>query len=542
MIITISPEQNNITPKVIQALEQLKSAGGGELLFEKGEYHFYKEGAWECFVAVTNNFSCDRKIIFPIIERDNITINGNGSVFVFHDITTPFYVYKSRNTVIKNIIFDRAYSPVVNMQVKEKSDTGFMLQIDKTKSPYRVENGNLIFEREWGDLSTADKKLSLHLKSEHCVQYLFAGDSIDSTQNLPASFMLTDASKVEDGVYLTYREDTQSKCIYREGAELYCLADGSSRESDVILLSDSDNVKIDNVTIRRGLSMGIIAQLCSNIEVDGFKTDRNYYNENTTLTADCMHFVNCSGILDIHDCDVEYISDDVINIHGVYTLLKEKNDNKIVVKLKHQDQRFFNPYKLGDIIDIISPQTYEVVSQFTVENSQIVSECGSLIEISGSFKNGFSNVQAGFLVENSKRMPDVNIHNNKFKHFPSMRVSGAGKIVIKDNELSHCSHALQAIDLADYWMESGRINELIFTKNTLKDCYSSFIIMGISGMKNCDAFKIHNKIEISDNKFYEIKDKVITAGGVKSLIIKDNLYDTEKEEIISVDDKIIQRS
>lgn len=307
-------QNENITPIIIKKLNSFRKEKNIELCFEKGEYHFYKGGAIEQFVAVTNNRSCMRKIIFPLVEFDSITINGNGSVFVFHDITTPFYVYKSKNIIIKNIIFDRAFSPVVDMVVKDKSEEGFLLQIDEEKSPYYVKNGNIIFNREWGEFSTKDKKLDLHLKGEHMVQFLFAGDTTESAENLPASFMLTDARKVDSGVYFKYREDTPSKCVYNEGANIYCLADGSMRESDVILLSDSEGVKIENVTIRRGLSMGIIAQLSSDIEVDGLKTDNEYYNGSSTLTADCMHFVNCRGRINIHDCYIKNIRMDYLQI------------------------------------------------------------------------------------------------------------------------------------------------------------------------------------------------------------------------------------
>lgn len=532
-------QNENITPIIIEKLNSVKAAKNVELFFEKGEYHFYKEGGLEQFVAVSNNRSCVRKIIFPIIEFDSITINGNGSVFVFHDITTPFYVYKSKNIIIKNIIFDRAYSPVINMVVEDKSDKGFKLKIDKSQAPYYVENGNLIFEREWGELSTADKRLDLLLKKHHNVQFLFAGDSTASTENLPACYMLTDATEITDGVYFTYRKNTQTGCIFDEGAEIYCLADSSMRESDVVVLSDSENIKIENITIRRGLSMGIIGQLCNNIEISGLRTDSDFYKEISTLTADCMHFVNCSGKIDIHNCDVKCISDDVINIHGVYTSVKEIDNSGLRVELKHRSQKYFNPYKTGDLLHIINPATNEVVSEFVVQKSEIVSDCGSIIEILGEFFKSSSVIKEGFLVENPKRMPDVNIFNNNFDKFPCMRVSGAGKIVINDNNLSNCACALQALDLSEYWMESGRISNLIFKNNRISNCVGESVIrVGIAGVNDCNAPKIHCRIEISDNAFNGINNKAVIAAGVKELIIENNIFDTEKNDIILIDGEI----
>ena len=60
MKLEIKPINGNVTPPVREALEKLRVAGGGELHFEKGEYHFYREGSRKEFVAVSNNSACDK--------------------------------------------------------------------------------------------------------------------------------------------------------------------------------------------------------------------------------------------------------------------------------------------------------------------------------------------------------------------------------------------------------------------------------------------------------------------------------------------------
>ncbi len=538
MIITLLPEQKNSTPKVIEALKAIKAAGGGELNFEKGEYHFYDDNSYSQFVAVSNNCSNIKKIIFPLIEQDNLTINGNGSVFVFHNITTPFYVDKCSDLVIKNIIFDRPFSPAINMKLKEKTDEGIFLEIDKEKVPYSIKNGNIIFEREWGKISSADKKLSMHLKGKHLVQYLFVGDCADSTENLPVSFMYTDATEVEGGIFLKYRENIGSKCIYVVGADLYTVADGSERESDVLILNDSKDIKIENVTIRRGLGMGVIGQLCSNVEISGLKTDSAFYNESTTLTADCMHFVNCTGNIDIHDCDIEYISDDAINIHGIYTQIKEKADNILEVELKHPSQRYINLYREGDVLDIINPKNCDKVAEFAVTSAEIADDKGSIVKIQGEFLNYNLDVESGFLVENTKRMPNVKIYNNEFRFFPCIRLSGGGRIIVNDNKMYNCTFGLLVDDLIGYWSESGRVKDLLFKGNEVVNSYMGcFIKTAISDSVEGSKIKIHDRIEISDNYLADFYDKAIKSVGVKNLIIKNNSYSPNNEDIVWVDGK-----
>ena len=108
LISVAASEKDNVTPLVVNALQELKLAGGGVLAFEKGEYHFYKEGSLKKFYAVSNNTACDKYIVFPIIDFDGITIDGNGSVFVFHEVVFPFVADNSKNVVIKNFISDCA--------------------------------------------------------------------------------------------------------------------------------------------------------------------------------------------------------------------------------------------------------------------------------------------------------------------------------------------------------------------------------------------------------------------------------------------------
>ena len=83
MIITIRPLSSNATPEVIRALAALNATGGGELHFETGEYHFYKEGTKNEFFAVSNNSANVKAMVFPITDMENITVDRHGSEFVF---------------------------------------------------------------------------------------------------------------------------------------------------------------------------------------------------------------------------------------------------------------------------------------------------------------------------------------------------------------------------------------------------------------------------------------------------------------------------
>ena len=165
-MIHISPTTKNSTPEVVRALAKIRSAGGGELHFEKGEYHFFKEGTEKAFFAISNNSACDKHIVFPILDMRDIVIDGHGSLFVFHDVVFPFMVSGSCGISIRNITVDTGRSPLVEFKIHGISEDGFYMDIDRDVSPFFIENGSLCFERESENVlgkGTCDKAGTLSL-------------------------------------------------------------------------------------------------------------------------------------------------------------------------------------------------------------------------------------------------------------------------------------------------------------------------------------------------------------------------------------------
>ena len=515
----------NITPFVIDALEQLLSSGGGILCFEKGEYHFYEQGAKEEFYGVSNNSAGVKKIAFPIVGFDGLTIDGGGSVFVFHEKVFPFVVSFSRPITIRDIIFDRILPSSSSFDVFHQSPQGFQLMIDEKKVPYTVKDGVVCFHRENRDFSTAEKKLSLHKVGAHDVTYLFVGDSSDSTENLPAPYMLTDAEAVDNGIYFRYRADTPVK-YDAQTKQVHTVLDGG-RDIDLIFLNQSNDILVRNATVRRGIGMGIIGQLSEDIEIDQFCTDVEHYGELSTLTADSMHFVNCRGYLNIHDCSISHTMDDVINVHGMYTSVKQVNREKLVVGIMHQEQAYFNPYLQGDCLSIIDPETLDIVATYQVEAAELSGD-GRCVTLQGEVEGDIALIRQGYLVENPGRMPDLHLHHNHFSHFPRIRLSGGGEILVEHNIIENCCCALYASDLQEYWYESGRIRNLVFRYNQLDHCNSmggeSFIEVEVSGFDRERAPEVHRKVSILNNTVKHIKNSFIKAAGVQELVLQDNVF------------------
>ena len=531
-MIHISPTTKNSTPEVVRALAKIRSAGGGELHFEKGEYHFFKEGTEKAFFAISNNSACDKHIMFPILDMRDIVIDGHGSLFVFHDVVFPFMVSGSCGISIRNITVDTGRSPLVEFKIHGISEDGFYMDIDRDVSPFFIENGSLCFERESENVLGTEWLFSLHALGRHHVQFFATGDCKADMSNLPASLIKCDVSETPNGIYARYRADSPTRCRY--GEEIVTSIIDGGRNVDVICLDRSEEIFLCNITVARGIGMGIVGQLSKNIQIDGFSTDIHHHpGSHQTLTADALHFINCDGKLEIKNCTISDTMDDALNVHGMYTLLTNIQKNVIRSHIGHQEQQHFNPYRAGDRLEIIDNTTFEVVAEFITDSAHFEEASGSELVINGHFVYGESCCKEGFWIENSDRMPNLHLHHNRFYKFPHNRISGGGEILVEQNRFSDCNAALLCLDLARYWYESGRVKHLIYRNNILENCDTA-IRIGVDGVSDAEAPKIHRRIEIVGNHFSESRGYAIHVAGVQDLVLNGNVFDSDKKDLFKI--------
>ena len=536
LLISAPPKdsEQNMTPAVINALHILQKAGGGVLRFERGIYHFYEEGTEERFYAVSNNAAGVKRIVFPLLHMNGITVDGGGSHFVIHGKIFPFVVDDCKNVNLKNIYFDRDRSPHVSLKIRGITESGFDLEIDRQLCPFYVEDGSLFLKKEHGYYSGKEQVFSLHSADRIRVRYLLTGNCTARYDHLPTPYMWADAEETEWGVHLSYRPvEGAIPCPYEEEERLSFFPDGG-RENDLIFLQNSEEIRIEDVTIRQTMGMGVIAELCRNVTIKGLRTDYDEQAGGVTTTADMLHFVNCDGRLEISDCHITHTEDDILNVHGMYTRLCTADENTLLTQIMHHEQEGFCPYLAGDRLSLIQQNNGEILGEFIVSSHQFEKDAQNLIRLEGKWEYGLDRIletTEDILVENPHRMPDLHLHHNYFYRFPHLRISGAGQLLIEHNHIECAKAAALLMDLAQYWYESGRIRHLVFRNNRLIRCNAlgqgpGFIQIGVSGHEDKDAPKIHEHIEITDNEFSGILSYAVTAGGVKELILRNNTTDS----------------
>lgn len=86
--VPFDPNVEDYTPIVVEILKS-HPEGNLKIRFGKGLYPFYPEQGAREFLTLSNNDSGDKRIAFLIKDMRNVTIEGNGSDFMFHGCMVP---------------------------------------------------------------------------------------------------------------------------------------------------------------------------------------------------------------------------------------------------------------------------------------------------------------------------------------------------------------------------------------------------------------------------------------------------------------------
>ena len=484
--IIVKPGKRNYTPEIVEILRGCPD--GTTVSFEKGVYDFYTEGVYERYLCPVCNQSGDKKIVFYFSDKHSIVLDGNGSVFVFHGRVFPFAAINCKNITLKNFTVTFSFMRYITADARV-DDKGITI---KTGDPSVKANceGNLVIEAGGEVFSTAEKYF--FVQQGHTVCFLGAGKRFYEPVGLPAGFMETFAKNEGENIYLGYlKQNTVTP--FTDGAIV--ISYDEDRQNDNIFFEKCKDVKVENVKVFRGAGMGIVSQLCENVEIAGvaFQAGENG-DEVYSTTADGLFFTNCTGKVYIHDCNIKNTMDDAVSIHGVYAEVDGiYSPNKLHVKFVHKSHSGYNPYYKGDKLIITDGKTHSEKGFITVKSSRMGNDVYSLtIETE---ENISDELKIGDYIENHYRSPEVVIENNFFDGFPSIRLASAKRIAFVGNVVQN-GNSVMINDLLKYWYTYGKSEDVLIRGNKLV-----FMNTGIKIVvdRNEGSEVYHGDIEISKN-------------------------------------------
>ena len=510
----------NATPAVVKALEE--SAAGDEICFEPAEYHFYAAGARASFFRACYQSGGEKRlkrVAFPVYGKKDLTLNGQGARFVFHDGVYPFALVNSEQVTLKNFSCDTFLPPVAVATVESADDDRFVLRFNEAAPRVRDDGrGHFIVERETGEYNSAKMRFSVHSLDRLKIRYLYAGNSNVSREGLPAGYFSTDAEVDGKTAVFRYRADTNARSPYTVG-ERICLNLEESRERCLFFLDFCRNVTISDISVCHGAGMGVMALVCRDLTVERFRYDAERYADGISTTADVFHLINCTGLAAIRECDFGNSLDDILNLHGNYTVTDAWDGEWLTVAYGHRAHRGFDPYRAGDRVRWIDPETSEILAEGTVrKRATCVGTGRERLRMPVRVEYGAERIAPGQLVELPEKMPDLLLENNRFYSFPHIRLSGGGTMRVLNNRFSDCACAIHVQDLWKYWYESGRVRSLEIVGNRFERCsllnageHKADVRIGEAG----EPALLYRGIRIAENTFTGVLGLAVRAYGAE---------------------------
>lgn len=507
-IIEIANTKTNCTPILIDAIGRLEAGCENIISFKKGSYRFEKDGCYCGTFFPSNNASGVKNVIFPLLGKENVTIDGNGSEFIFCDRVFPFILQDCTRVTLKNFTVDFSFARHAQGTVAASDKDGFEITMSADEYGYSICDGAISFKVGSDTISSLDKKFFIRSMDNPKipVAYLFVGDCRDSKENLAAGALDTDAVKTENGIYFKYREDSK-KIIYPVGEKMF-IGNDENRENDVIFTEFCSDIRIENVTILRGAGMGVIAQMSTDIAIDNISI-KPKDGSDVSVTADALHFVNCDGNVSIKNSTIIQSIDDALNIHGAYTVVdKVVSENAVTIRFGHPEQNGLIPYLVGDTAYFIGGSA--VVADVLYKDNR---ETVTLV-----FDSDISDMlKPGTILENADRMATLVFENNTVIGCPHMRLSSKD-MTVKGNTLSLDECDILVNDLFDYWYESGSVDSIIIADNK----FISKRSRGNIHVRSCRSDRRHKNVVIENNELSYGQDKAISVEATENTVIRNN--------------------
>ena len=517
-VINVSVGAENATVSVAEALKKVRPDMDNYIHFEKGVYHFYRAGSHRGFFSPSNNSIGEKDVVFPLLNMQNVTVDGNGSTFVFGDRVLPFVIQNSHHVVCKGFTIDFSFQQYCQAVVTESNDSRFVLSVNQQDSPYTVADNHVLFQYGSDTLSTKDRPLFATDMSDPYVPkaYIFTGAQGGDGKNMPARAQFTRAAAEADKIAFYYHTDSP-RVKYGKNDVLVCGNDG--RETGLFFAENSSNLRFEEITAYRGAGMGLIAQMCENITIDRMvvqpSPNRNDY---VSITADILHFVYCTGQLTVRNCILAAALDDALNVHGNYTLCSELLSDRSV--RLHSYHAGTVPFRPGDRAVFVDSKDGSHTAEAEVKSIQSDPDGQLTVTFADALPTA---VSAGMLVDSPDRMPTLLFENNYVFDCPTIRISTSKPVIVRGNDINTNTHGIYISDEMRYWHEAGPTRDVLIENNRFGDrCGGNSITVYSEGAERNK--RTHGKLCIRGNRFALPKERAMSVAFTEQLITENNSF------------------
>lgn len=536
-------------------LQGLKGGEGDTIVsFPQGTYHFYPDHAPKREFHTSNTDTRNhpiKRVCFLIEELENITIEGNDSLFIFHGDVMGFGIFHSKNIQLQNLSWDYEVPTLSELEVLgtgKDQDTIYADYKIGNGIPYEISDDQQSFY--WlSEKSPYSKELYWKDEGSKNDMVIVGYDEVSGVKrrhevnNGPFANNKIRLEEREKGIVRIYYDQALPAEVVPNRVFEFCKV--TDRNTAGALIWESENICLTNVTIHYLHGFGFLVQMSGDVSFRECQFVPNTAKgKHGSSFADSIHVSGAKGKILIDGCTFRHPHDDPINIHGTFTRVQKKiNENTLEVIYAHQQQSGFPQYHIGDkivffnratmgedfpneyeVIKVVHPgqdgnnlQTMQVTLNRSVPFDMIENEHGEYI----------------YVMENVTYTPEVVITNNSFAQVPTRGIlcTTRRKVLIEGNHFENITMSPIFISNdSNDWYESGPVRDMTIRGNTFYVTHieswhyrkPAIYIHPIPLGEKVSPVPIHKNITIEDNVFYMNHEYVVSARNVDNLVIKNN--------------------
>jgi hypothetical protein len=516
-----SDNDEDFTSKVFEVLYNAKELEC-TIEFKNGIYNFYPENAYEKYVKISNNDNGLRKFIFALEGRKNMTINGNGSTFIFHGSVIPFLIENCTNIKIENLNIEYDFpfdfeGVVVANNEKEKT---FDLKVHEDNK-YRIKDDMLYFSGYDWEIGLGEN--IVYNATTKSPEYFTSHYEHNFHKNFLKAQPLDD--RIVRFSNLNAVKVPPVGTIYSDKGP-----HGENRNIVGFRVYKSKNLELNNINVYHAGAMALIAEKTETISLNKFNVILKEGSSRViSATADATHFINCKGEITIDDCRFENMLDDATNVHGTYMIINEVIDSvTVAVKFGHFQQQGFDFAEKGDTLRFIGRTDLMPVGTGVVKNIDMINENYYTITFEEQIPE-FS--KKNIAIENITWMPSLVVKNCTVKQnrARSLLISTSKSVLVENNYFASMMAGIRICGDANYWFESGPVSNVIVRGNTFENLgigghapQAILQIDPIIGKKYRENGYYHKNIVFENNTIKTFDPLIIYALSVDGLIIRNN--------------------
>ncbi|HKM45541.1 MAG TPA: right-handed parallel beta-helix repeat-containing protein, partial [Dysgonamonadaceae bacterium] len=514
--------------KLVEHLSASTDTSHVAVVFPKGRYDFYEDGSFQREYYISNHDQGKPKSIgFALEGLQNITIDGQGSDFIFHGRMIPFALLNNANITLKNVSIDFDVPALRQLKVTEvNKDADEVVAEIYPQGNYRVENDALVVEGEGYEYTPF---VSMAFRSDKRLAYMRSDVSFE-----PSS--VTELSRN----VLSIKGWSQLEAT--SVGERFVLR-SYYRPTPGIFVSESLNTTFENVTVHYAEGMGLLAQMSENITLDGFNVSLRGGDDERFFTtqADATHFSACKGKIISRNGLYEGMADDAINVHGTYLrVTKRLDDNTLLARYMHPQAWGFKWGEEGDGVQFVESERMELVSNHINTIKSIKAHDKPTEFGAKEFEIAFTNAlpaeiseEGKYGIENLTWTPEVVFSDNIIRNNRARgSLFSTPRSVVCENNLFDHTHGTAILLCGDCngWFETGPCKDVLIKNNTFINAltsnyqFTNAVISIYPEIPNLEEQKkfFHSGIVIEDNTFEMFDRPILYAKSTDGLIFRNN--------------------